>query len=168
MSAVQQRLLQKLGDELVKKFQAAIATRSATGKTGNSIFAIATENTLDVRGPLYLGALEYGRKPTGPGASKGTVTLFDMIKEWALAKGVVSSVEKGSEGLGIVWAITKKIHKKGTLLHYTTDHYGRTKPSGLISDVIETLNYNKLLNEVTILTLQEFNSEVVKELKELK
>lgn len=168
MSAVQQRLLKKLGDELVKKFQAAVATRSATGKTAQSIFAETTENTLDVRGPRYLGALEYGRRPTRPGAQKGSPTLFEMIKEWALAKGVVSSVEKGSEGLGIVWAITKKIHKKGTLLYYTTDHYGKTKPSGVISDVIETLNYNKLLNEITILTLKEFNSEVIHELKQLE
>jgi hypothetical protein len=165
---IQQELLNRLGDELVKKFQEALATRSATGRTAESIYYETTENTLDVRGPRYLGALEYGRKPTNPNATAGSPTLFEMIKEWALAKGVVSSAEKGSEGLGIVWAITKKIHKKGTLLYYTTDHYGKTKPSGIISDVIEQLNYASLLNDITALSLNEFTSQVVHELKTLE
>lgn len=166
--SVQQKLLERLGNALVLKYKAAAATRSATGKTAASIYAVATDNSLDIRGAAYIGVLEYGRKKTRPDAPEGSPTLFEAIREWAIAKGVVTSAEKGSKGLGIVYAITRKIHKKGTLLNYTTDRYGKTKPSGVISDVTNSLSLDELTREVTALHVSEYSSEVLKSLKGLQ
>jgi len=161
---VQQQLLQKLGDSLVLKFQQSIEQTKATGRTAASIHAVSGDNFVEVWGARSLGALEYGRKPTST-TTKGNPTLFEAIKEWAMAKGIVSGDKKS---MGIVYAITQKIHREGTLLYHGTDFYGNTKPSKRISGVIEQLNLDTLLREVTALKVNEYSSDVIRELKQLQ
>lgn len=161
---IQQQLLQKLGDSLVVKFRESIEQTKATGKTAASIHAVSDDNFVEVWGARSLGALEYGRKPTSA-TTASNPTLFEAIKEWAMAKGIVSGDKKS---LGIVYAITQKIHKQGTLLYHGTDFYGNTKPSKRISGVIETLNLDQLLRDVSVLKLNEWSSDVIKELKQIE
>ena len=155
--AIQQELLQKFGDGIVAKLQASIP--KATGKTAKKIHAVATQTTLDVFGPSYIFALEYGRGPTN-NTSPSVPTLFEAIKEWAFAKGIITDNSKQSNS--IVYAITKKIHESGTKL------YRSGTPSGVLTNVINQINYNSLLKDLSILLVEEYSSEVIRELKQLE
>lgn len=160
--SVQQKLLLKLGNKLVKQFQSSVP--KVTGKTASSIFAVATPTSVDVRGAEYIFALEYGRRPTSPNAQKGNPTLFEAIKQWCLAKGIISDVSKKS--LGIVGAITHKIHKEGTSLFRQIQKGGQ--PSGVLTSVTDNLNLDDLVKEVTALHVAEYNSEIIRQLKSLE
>lgn len=154
--SIQQELLQKYGDALSEGLKKSIP--KATGKTASKIFAQAEETAVDVNGPEHIFALEYGRGPT-KSSSKSDPTLFEAIKEWALAKSIINDESK--ESLSIVGAITRKIHNEGTLL------YREGGNSGVITNVINQVSMQSLLTELSILKLEEYSSEVIRELKTL-
>jgi hypothetical protein len=164
---IQQALLQKLGETLVVKFRASIEPVKASGRTAASIHAVATDTTLEVLAHRSIGTLEYGRAPTSSGAPKGNPSLFEAIKEWALIRGIISNINDRKE-MGIVYAITKKIHNEGTLLYKGTDHYGRTKPTMLLQGVVNELNYDVLLREIVAYNVTVYESAIIKELTALK
>jgi hypothetical protein len=110
--SVQQQLLEKIGEGLVKQFKDSIEPVRASGRTADSIHAVATDSSVEVLADRHIWALEDGRGPTRNGAKASNPTLFERIKEWAQIRGIVSNVNDPKE-LGIVYAITKKIHKKG-------------------------------------------------------
>lgn len=110
--SVQQQLLEKIGDDLVKQFKESIEPVRASGRTADSIHAVATDSSVEVLADRHIWALEDGRSPTRNGAKSSNPTLFERIKEWAQIRGIVTNVSDPKE-LGIVYAITKKIHKKG-------------------------------------------------------
>ena len=110
--SVTKKLLEKIGDDLVDDFKASIEPVRASGRTSKSIHRVATDSTVEVLADRHIWALEDGRGKTKKGAKRGNPTLFERIKEWAQIRGMVSNVNDPKE-LGIVYAITKKIHKKG-------------------------------------------------------
>lgn len=154
---IQQKLLQGLGDDIVKKLQASIP--HATGKTAKKIHAVSFPYAVEVLGPHYVFALEYGRGPTRS-TKKSNPTLFEAIKEWAFAKGIIT--DNSRESNSIVYAITKKINEQGTNL------YRLGTPSGVITRVLDQINMNSLLKELTILYVEDYSSEVIRELKQLE
>lgn len=154
---VQQQLLQNLGDEIAKKLAANIP--SATGRTAKKIHAVSEPFAVEVLGPSYIFALEYGRGPT-KNTTPSNPTLFEAIKEWAMARGIISGESKSE--LGIVWGITKKIHNEGTKL------FRSGVPSGVLTSVIDQINMNSLLKDLTALQINEYSSEVIRELKKLE
>ena len=164
---VQQDLLQKLGETLVMKFRASIEPVKASGRTAASIHAVATDTTLEVLAHRSIGSLEYGRKPTSSGATKGNPTLYEQILDWMQYRSVFAGL-KGNERKSVAYAITKKIHEKGTLLYNGTDHYGRTKPTMLLQGVADGLNYDVLLREIVAYQVTVYESAIIKELKALK
>jgi hypothetical protein len=154
---VQQELLKKLGDSLVLKFRANIAPMKASGRTSDSIHAVATDSTLEVLALRSIGTAEYGRKPTSSGASKGNPTLFEQIKEWALIRGIITNINDRKQ-LGIVYAITKKIHNEGW----------KTRLNKPLSSVTDAINLDMLLRDLIMYQVSVYESEILKELKELK
>ncbi len=166
---VQQQLLQNLGDSIVGKLQSSIAFTKATGETINSIHAVSDEFSVTVFGAKHLGALEYGRKPTEQ--DQGGV-LYPAILRWVQAKGITDDdgikSSKYTQEERTAKRITYFIHKKGTALFYKTDYYGHVKPSQLISGVLEQLNLNSLLKDLTALQMADYSSEVIRELKQLQ
>lgn len=153
----QKDILQAAADKIVKDLQDAIP--KVTGKTAAGIFSEVTENSINIFGPSYIFALEFGRGPTGSGASPGNPSLFDAIKEWALAKGVVPDESK--ESISILWAITKSIHKYGTQL------YRSGVPSGVLSNVVNNVSTFELLENVSSLKLIDLVNEVEQEFSRL-
>ena len=153
---IQQALLQKLGETLVVKFRASIEPVKASGRTAASIHAVATDTTLEVLAHRSIGALEYGRKPTSSGAPKGNPSLFEAIKEWALIRGIISNINDRKE-LGIVYAITKKIHNEGW----------KSKLNAPLQGVADGLNYDVLLREIVAHQVTVYESAIIKELKAL-
>lgn len=154
---VQQQLLQNLGDTIVDKLQQSIP--HATGKTAKKIHAVSYPFAVEVYGPSYIFALEYGRGPT-KNTTPSQPTLFEQIKEWAFAKGIISDDSRQSNS--IVYAITKKIHQQGTQL------FRSGVPSGVITNILDQISLNSLLKDLTALQIADYSSEVIRELKQLQ
>lgn len=154
---VQQELLKKLGNSIVLQVRKNIEPMKASGRTSNSVHAVATDTRVDVLAFESIGTSEYGRKPTGSGATKGNPTLFDQIKEWAQIRGIVTNIND-REQLGIVYAITKKIHKEGW----------KTKLVKPLSSVVDNLDLDMLLRDLTIYQVGVYESEIIKELNQLE
>lgn len=148
MSQIQDLLLQ-LGNETAEKIKANIP--KATGKTAAAIRVESDAVSVSIFGPDYVYALEYGRGPT-KSTTKSNPTLLEQIKEWAMAKSIISDDSKAS--LSIVYAITKSIHKRGTLL------YQSGQPSGVISSVINNISQNSIMREIVLLQLGEYTQSI--------
>jgi hypothetical protein len=153
---VQQELLQKLGESLVLQFRTSIEQVKTSGRTAESIHAVSTDTTVEVLADRHIFALEDGRKPTGSGAARGNPTLFEQIREWAQLKGIVTNINDKQQ-LGIVYAITKKIHKEGW------------KPSlnKPLSSVINKIDIETLLREIVTLQATLYSNRFINEVKEL-
>ncbi len=152
--SIQKQLLEQLGKTLVGQFRANIAPMRASGRTMDSIHAVVTEDTLQVLALKQIGAAEYGRKPTRQGAEKGDPTLFEAIKEWAQIRGIISNINDRKQ-LGIVYAITKKIHEQGW----------QTKLNKPLSSVTDNLDLDALIKPLVVYQLNAFKSDIIKELE---
>lgn len=64
----------------------------------------------------YIRVLIDGRKPTREGAAKGNPTLQMVILDWIRRKSIQPDKPNMTQE-GLSWAISKSIHKRGTLLH---------------------------------------------------
>jgi len=105
MESLEQILAEGLGDLKTDLIGSLTQNnRVASGKTISEleVTAIGTVGTLS--GPLYITALEEGRKPTSPGAVAGDPTLFQAIQVWCAARGIPAEA---------ACPITKKIHEQG-------------------------------------------------------
>jgi len=153
---IQQDLLQKLGETLVMKFRASIEPVKASGRTAESIHAVATDTTLEVLAHRSIGSLEYGRKPTSSGATKGNPSLYEQILDWMQYRSVFAGL-KGNERKSVAYAITKKIHEKGW----------QSRLNKPLQGVADSLNYDVLLREVIAYQVTVYESEIIKELKAL-
>ena len=127
--------LNEKGNEGVEDLKQSLAPVSATGNLVRSIRHEATESTLKIFAASYIDATEVGTKPTG-------VLIYKAIKDWINAKGI--SPMGGMSKNSLAFLIARKIKEKGTLLHYTTDYYGNTKPSGRVSEPLERLKQSIL------------------------
>ena len=64
----------------------------------------------------YIRVLIDGRKPTREGAAKGNPTLQMVILDWIRKKSIQPDKPNMTQE-GLSWAISKSIHKRGTLLY---------------------------------------------------
>ena len=155
--SVQQQLLLKLAETMAVQVRNNIEPMKASGRTSASVTAKATDNTAEVWALENIGALEYGRKPTGSGATTGNPTLLEQIKEWMTYKTAFSSLQ-GREKDSVAYLITRKIHREGW----------KTKLVKPLSSVLEDLNYDQLLRDVTAYYGAVFTSDILKEIKQLE
>jgi hypothetical protein len=102
-------ILNQYGGGLVNELKQALSSKSATGKTVQSLqYQVRREGNKDiltVTGRPYIMALETGRKAT-PQYTKPSFAFVQNIREWLSAKG---------SDQGLAYAIAKSIHKKGTV-----------------------------------------------------
>lgn len=64
----------------------------------------------------YIRVLIDGRKPTSQGATKGNPTLQMVILDWIRRKSIQPDKPNMTQE-SLSWAISKSIHKRGTLLY---------------------------------------------------
>lgn len=88
----------------------------ASGETASRLHNEAFEGRGVMFGPLYISSLVTGRGATRGGGS-GTETLQQRIYNWLRFKKYGISYQDDKERTSISWAISKVIHKRGTLLH---------------------------------------------------
>lgn len=129
---------------------------TASGNFNRSLQATITENSVVITGAMYAGAIELGRRPTTSG---GDGSLRSLIRRWIDDKGITPTGNISKDSLA--YLITRKIHEKGTLLYYTTDHYGRTKPSRVIAGVIEDGRIDKLAKSVVLDVITQVKSAIL-------
>lgn len=153
---VQQQLLEKIGESLVVQFRKSIEPVKASGRTADSIHAVTNDSEVEVLAARNIWAIEDGRKPTSAGAKKGNPTLFEAIKEWAQAKGIVNNINDRKQ-LGIVYAITQKIHKEGW----------KPRLQQPLTKVIQSINEESLLRELVAYQTSIYSDRVIDKAKEL-
>jgi hypothetical protein len=130
---------------------------TASGKFNRSLQAEIKPDELVITGARYAGAIELGRKPTSSG---GPGELRKLIRSWIDDKGITPTGDISKDSLA--YLITRKIHEQGTLLHRGTDFYGRSKPSRVISGVLEDGRVEKLAKSVVLDVISQFKSELFK------
>ena len=98
----------------------------ASGRTGESLEVVASDNTGQLLAAPWIGALEMGRKPTGSGAGASPPTLRERILQWIKDKNITPTGNISQNSLAFL--IARSIHRHGTLL-YRAGGY-----SGVLSD----------------------------------
>jgi|694.fasta_scaffold02665_9 hypothetical protein len=146
--------LNKLGleltDRLVKDIQTKRVTKygavNASGRLAKSVRYDVKNSTLTVYAEQYIGALEFGRKPTTNGNKPGK--LKDVIRQWIDEKGITP--KDGISKDSLAFLITRKIHREGTTIW---QQGGSDLVSGIFNDAltkeIENDFYNLIASEVS-------------------
>lgn len=88
--------------------------RNATGDTGRSLRIQLNPDGGALMGRTFFSTLEVGRGPTRD-FTPHTPTLFQQILRWVQAKGVYPD-DPNMTQTSLAIAITKRIHKSGTML----------------------------------------------------
>jgi hypothetical protein len=149
----------KLIDDLKASLDASGST--ASGRTKDSLRSEISENRYKLFGRAYIGALEFGRKPTSGG---GDGSLKTTILQWIKDKGITpKSGTEEKDYKSMAYAITRKIHQSGTLLFRTGRNYqGQSKPTQIINGVIQDGRIKSLSDAI----LLHVKKQVITELRD--
>lgn len=150
------QILNKHSESLAEQLRQKLP--KATGKTASQITAQVNGEVLQILGPSHLFTLESGRGPS-KSATPSNPTLFQAIKEWALAKGVINNATD-REALSVVARITQSIHKKGTRKY-------REGQQGTLSQLLQQLDASALFNELSAAAFHDWRAQVINQLKQL-
>lgn len=147
----------KLIDDLKASLDASGST--ASGRTKDSLRSEVTENRYKLFGRGYIGALEFGRKPT---KESGSGDLLPAIEQWIKDKGIVpkeGTDEKHYKSMA--YAITKSIHKYGDYLNREkVSYYGKPKPTQIINGVIQDGRIKSLTESILLHIKQQVTTEL--------
>lgn len=155
-------VLEKFGQVLVNEIKFALANKNLTGygpsvASGDLIKSIRYEvkdGELIIYALEYIGALQYGRKPTENG-NNGGPTLRDRIRMWLDQKGIEGeNISKDS----LAYLIARKIHREGTSIYQKTNG----QSSGLLDDVINQVLIDNLEKALIFAYVTEIRSEILK------
>jgi len=137
--------------------------RNATGETGRSMHVVMKPDGGTLYGRKFFDTLEIGRGPT-INPTPHHPTLFQRILAWMEAKGVYAD---DGNNISLAWAITKKIHKEGTLLFREHKNSGRIQDiyTSAVQRAIENIS-NRLL-ELAKTEVQTINLHFAEETKSL-
>ena len=137
-------ILMQFGEALIQDIRRIMPRVS--GATAEGLIPEATETTLTIFAPNYIGALEYGRKPTGKGG-----------KPVVPRPGLNGKIPTLSQ---LAYMITRSIHQRGTRAYIEYKSSGRG--TGILSSVITEKRINSLANVFTEKYFATFTSEVLK------
>ena len=144
---VVQDFAEKLKTDLTTSVNASGVT--ASGNLAKSFRYDLQPDRLRVYAAGYYSAIEIGRKPTVNG---GQGVLRAIIRRWIDQKGITPKPDDKGRVISkdsLAYLITRKIHKKGTLLESEKkDYYGRPRPTGIITGVINDGRLNSLKKQL--------------------
>jgi hypothetical protein len=159
------RVLWAFGDDSVDLLR-ELHERAGMRTTGSTLEAFGNEQkedgsllTQEIFGADHVGALEYGRKPSGDGDG----SLKEIIYRWAEQKGLFAQFEKQYEKDGLAYIITRKIHNEGTLLFRTGKTFSGV--SEVVSSAFTEARLKQLNERLGEAFMTEFSSEVLKSFK---
>jgi hypothetical protein len=132
-----EQVLNTYGQIIVERVRNAIRTKDLTGygasvASGNLLNSVRYEvnngNELIIYAAQYIGALQFGRKPT-QSTSPSNPTLKENIRQWIDVKGIEpDGISKDS----LAYLISRKIHNEGTVIYKKNNGMS----SGLLDDVL--------------------------------
>ena len=157
-------VLNKFGETLVNEIKFALANKNLTGygpsvASGDLIKSIryeVSDGELRIYALRYIGALQYGRRPTPPLTPASQPTLRERIYIWLGQKGIEPNDGISKESLA--YLIARKIHKEGTSIYKRTGG----QSSGLLDDVINQVFIENLEKELIFAYVEGVRSEVLK------
>lgn len=138
---------------------------------GATIDANVTDSGFEIYGSPYISVLVDGRGPTSKSPKIGSVSLRDRILIWIDQKSIAARPDENGKTISsesLSWAITKSIHKKGTLL------FQRSSKGEGGNNIFDTIITNDRLDalanvigdnyrlEVEETILREFKNEIKK------
>ena len=132
------KIVQDFANKLKKDLSASVINSgiSASGDLAKSFREEIDPNKLRIFAAGYVGTAEVGRRKTVNG---GNGALREQIRRWIDQKGIISKPNDDGKVISkdsLAYLISRKIHREGTALFNGVDHYGRTKPTGIITGVI--------------------------------
>jgi len=165
MGALNDKILQQLGNNLVEAIKNVLATKDLTGygpsvASGDLIKSIRSEvsnDELRIFGLAYIYQLQYGRKPTTGATSDKP--LKERIREWIDVKGI--QPDDGISKDSLAYLIARKIHSDGTII-YQKNNGGS---SGLLDDVLNDDLYASIENSLRLAYVQTIKSEIMKNVR---
>lgn len=139
-------IFEREGVDIVRTIQSKLSSSgaNATGKTSASLELEASDTRLTIQGAKSFLFVETGRRP-------GKRPPIAPIKEWAIAKGLVSDDKKARS---LAFAIATKIGNEGTTtvsLNKPRDIYQTTITDERIANIYDEINgvfADKVLSEV--------------------
>lgn len=143
--------LKQIFEQFIKEVEPKI--KAVVGSFASTIESEIKEDDkgLTIYASPYIRVLIDGRAPTRQGAPRGNPTLQQVILAWIERKNITpSTADITREGLS--WAISKSIHKKGTLL------YQRGGGNRIFDPILTNDLENKLLNLVADSYIAEITS----------
>lgn len=102
-----QDLAQRIADNIARNGQ------TASGKTARSLEVREGSDEVSLLGRKYFGTLETGRRPIGD--VKPSRSFVEILYQWSIDKRI--SFGDDRERWSFAYALGRRIHKKGTLLH---------------------------------------------------
>lgn len=135
--------LQEVIEETISNIEKSGQT--ASGQTAESIQEVKVSNNEWILiGRKFIESLESGRGASGSG-SNGGETLQERIYDWLpYANKYGITYDDDGQRVSLSWAIAKKIHNEGTLLH----REGRS--TGVLNDVFNSIFFSKFVNTLLI------------------
>lgn len=156
--------------EILDQFVSGIVPelKQAAGNSfGATIEANVTDSGFEISASPYISVLVDGRRPTSNSPKIGSVSLRDRILMWIDQKSISARPDENGKTISsesLSWAITKSIHKKGTLL------FRRGGGNNIFDTIITNDRLDALANvlgdnyrlEVEATLLREFKNEMKK------
>jgi hypothetical protein len=152
LSKILQEELDKLKTELIKEYD-SLGMRSS-GKWADSLEVQTTETNGKILGLNYSEQLEFGRRA-------GKQPPREAIEQWIRDKGLASRIEGQISISTLAFLIARKIAREG----WKREGFGGVE---LISKVVTAERIQKILDKVGLQYRVEFQSEIIKELKQLQ
>jgi hypothetical protein len=144
--------LELLKTELIKEYD-SLGMRSS-GKWADALEVQTTETSGKVLGLNYSEQLEFGRRA-------GKFPPRQAIEQWIRDKGLASRIEGQISVSTLAFLIARKIAREG----WKREQFGGVE---LISKVVTAERIQKILDKVGFEYRLEFQSSIIKELKQLE
>jgi hypothetical protein len=150
------KLTEQLVTDIKQKQVTKYGSVNASGKLANSIKFKVANSVLTITGEQYIGALQFGRKPT---ERKGDKPLKEIIYQWIEDKPS-AQMRFGWSGLkeyqkkGLAYVIARKIHKEGTTIY----QQGGTD---LVSSIFNEALQRSIEKEFADLLITEINLNIL-------
>jgi hypothetical protein len=156
--------------EILEQFVNGIVPelKKASGSSfGATIESDVTDSGFDIYGSPFISVLIDGRRPTSSSPKTTGISLRQRILIWIEQKSITARPNSNGKNItseSLSWAITKSIHKKGTLL------FRRGGGNNIFDTIITNDRLDALTNvlgdnyalEVESTVLREFKNELKK------
>lgn len=125
----------------------------ASGKWADSLEVIANENNVKLIGEDYSQQLETGRQA-------GRYPPIEDIKKWIIEKGVFASALQEISLSSLAFLIARKIAREG----WKRERFGGVD---LISSIVTDERIQKIIDEVGVVMMVQYSTEIIKIINEL-